>query len=287
MVYAIINRVLSPRECLANSLFFLTLAVAVNCSLPFLLDALAFVHLLDDGVHGDEKDDVDDRVEQANGAGEAIVTVNETFLVHVGGDDLRGAHIQVGLEGIGFLKADAHDVAYGHDKLDEHRVLDSGPLHRLDLLDDIGSVQDGRLLQIFAGVGQGRSVDDGGPAGALPDAAGDVDGAERLGHGHEVIGRTQEMIDHACGGEKDAHDTAQHDDRDEVGHIQHQLYLLLSALADDAVEQEGQQDGGRKTPQEAKYTQLQGVGEVLQEVRGRQEAFKVGPPCKSMKRSTS
>ena len=116
------------------------------------LNTLAFVHLLDNGIHGNQQDDVDDGVEQADGGGKAVVAVQEALLVHVGGDDLGSAHVQVGLQGVGLFKADAHDVADCHDELDEHGILDRRPLNRLDLLDQVRAVDDRRFLQILAGV---------------------------------------------------------------------------------------------------------------------------------------
>ena len=116
------------------------------------LNTLAFVHLLDNGIHGDQQDDVDDGVEEADGGGKAVVAVQKALLVNVGGDDLGSAHVQVGLQRVGLFKADAHDVAHRHDELNEHGVLDRRPLNRLDLLDQVRAVDDGCLLQILAGI---------------------------------------------------------------------------------------------------------------------------------------
>ena len=84
-----------------------------------------------------------------------------------------------------------------------------------------------RLAQISADVVERRGVHDGGPARALPDAAGDVDRAEPFRHDHEVDRRTEHHVDRAGHRQQDAHDTAQNDDGDEVGQIQHKLNLPL------------------------------------------------------------
>ena len=41
----------------------------------------------------------------------------------------RQVQVQVGLQGIGFFKTDAHDVACLQDKLNNDHILNGGPLH--------------------------------------------------------------------------------------------------------------------------------------------------------------
>ena len=98
-----------------------------------------------------------------------------------------------------------------------------------------------------------------GPACALPDAADDVDGAEGLGDGHKVDAGVQQPVQRAGDRQQDTDHTAEDDDRDEVGHIQHQLDLLFDLFALDAVEQESQDDGDGEAPQQAVDAQLQGI----------------------------
>ena len=69
--------------------------------------------------------------------------------------------------------------------------------------------------------------------------------------------------------------TAEDDDRDEVGHIQHQLDLLFDFFALDAVEQESQNDGNGEAPQQAVDAQLEGVDKVALEIRRGHEALEV------------
>ena len=87
--------------------------------------------------------------------------------------------------------------------------------------------------------------------------------------------RSREHVHHAGRREKDADDTAKDDDRNEVGHVQHQLNLLLDLGAEYAVEQERQQDRRRESPQKAEHAQFQGVHQVGHEVRRGQEALEV------------
>ena len=49
----------------------------------------------------------------------------------------------------------------------------------------------------------------------------------------------KQPIYRTCDRQQNAHDTAQHDHRNKVGHIQDKLYLLLDLIAFNAVEQEG------------------------------------------------
>ena len=179
------------------------------------------------------------------------------------------------MQGIGLFKTDAHDVACLQDELNNDHILNGGPLHCHDLLDQVCAVDHSSFLQIFAGVRKGCGVHDGCPAGTLPDAADDVDGAERFRQRHEVDAGVKQAVHRTGDTQQHPDDTAQHDDRDEVGHIQHQLHLLLDLLALDTVEQECQQDGDREAPQQTVDAQLQGVDQIALEVRRGHEAGKV------------
>ena len=77
------------------------------------------------------------------------------------------------------------------------------------------------------------------------------------------------------GGQQNTDDTAEHDDRNEVRHVEDQLNLLLGFFAENAVEQEREQDRDREAPEQAKDTELQGVHQVAHEVRRREEALEV------------
>ena len=85
----------------------------------------------------------------------------------------------------------------------------------------------------------------------------------------------QQPVQRAGDRQKDADHTAEDDDRDEVGHIQHQLDLLLDFFALDAVEQESQNDGDGEAPQQAVDAQLEGVDKVALEIRRGHEALEV------------
>ena len=109
------------------------------------------------------------------------------------------------MQGIGLFKTDAHDVACLQDELNNDHILNGGPLHCHDLLDQVCAVDHRSFLQILAGVRKGCGVHDGCPAGTLPDAADDVDGAERFRQRHEVDAGVKQAV-HRTG------DTQQHTD---------------------------------------------------------------------------
>ena len=102
--------------------------------------------------------------------------------------------LQVRLQGIGLFKTDAHDVACLQDKLNNDHILNGGPLHRHDLLDQVCAVDHRSFLQYSCGVRKGCGVHDGCPAGTLPDAADDVDGAERFRQRHEVDAGVKQAV---------------------------------------------------------------------------------------------
>lgn len=85
----------------------------------------------------------------------------------------------------------------------------------------------------------------------------------------------QQTIHRAGNAQQHTDDAAQHDDRDKVWHIQHQLHLLLDLLALNAVEQEGQQDRDREAPEQSVDAQLQGIDQITLEVRRGHEAGKI------------
>ena len=88
----------------------------------------------------------------------------------------------------------------------------------------------------------------------------------------------QQPVQRAGDRQQDADHTAEDDDRDEVGHIQHQLDLLLDLFALDAVEQESQDDGDGEAPQQAVDAQLQGIDQIPLEVRRGHKALEVLQP---------
>ena len=93
--------------------------------------------------------------------------------------------------------------------------------------------------------------------------------------GHKVDAGVQQPVQRAGDRQKNADHTAEDDDRDEVGHIQHQLDLLFDFFALDAVEQESQNDGDGEAPQQAVDAQLKGVDKVALEIRRGHEALEV------------
>ncbi len=119
------------------------------------------------------------------------------------------------MQGIGLFKTDAHDVACLQDELNHDHILNGGPLHCHDLLDQVCAVDHRRFFQIFAGVRKGCGVHDGCPAGTLPDAADDVDGAERFRQRHEVDAGVKQAVHRTGDTQQHTDDTAQHDDFDD------------------------------------------------------------------------
>ena len=132
--------------------------------------------------------------------------------------------------------------------------------------------------------GERRHIDDGVPAGRLPDARPDVEVGEVARRGERVLRNDAEHAAHhhaveaVAGVEQLEHDAHQHDHGDEVRQRRDRLGDAAVALALDAVEQQRHEDGQREAEHDAVDGQAQRVLERGAEVIALHELFKIGQP---------
>src|SRR5699024_7982357 len=227
-------------------------------------------------VRGGQQHQVDDALEQADGSRVAVVAGAKAHAVDVGGDDIGRLVGGRGIQQEDLFKdrraAQAADIQNeqggqrGHDRRD-------GDMQAL--LELVGAVQTGGLVQFGVDTRHGGQVEDGAPADALPDAADNEDRREVLRQRDEGGGlaahRFDQVVDGAVGRQQFADHTGDDNHRDEVGQVGDGLNDLLELGAADLVEQQREDQGQREADDQVLKVQQQGVAERTPEVLVRDE----------------
>src|SRR5699024_4435592 len=139
---------------------------------PFSQQAV-FAEFLGGKVGGQNKNQADDRLEQAErGRFAEVVGLEPAVHKHRNGGGEFG-HGGVG-QGQNAFKAAAHQLAELHNQHRDDGGTDAGQRDMQALLEAVGAIHFGGLIQFGVDVGDGGQVDDGAPAHGLPDADDDV-----------------------------------------------------------------------------------------------------------------
>ena len=150
----------------------------------------------------------------------------------------------------------------------------------LDLLHAGRAIDGGGLIQLRVDRCQRGNIEDGIPAGILPNIRADEQRTEPVLLDHEVnpvaAHGGDQLVDDAVGGREEQVDHArQHHGGDEVGHVDGRLGEALEPLGVQLIQHDGQQDRDREAEEQAIHVQHDGVLEHTAAVVGVEEGLKV------------
>ena len=122
------------------------------------------------------------------------------LLIDIYSNDIAGGLVEVGLEKPYLFKAHVHQSAGGHDEVQNSHGQQLGQIDIFNALEHGSAIDFSRLVEAGIHVGQGGQIDDAAPAGVLPNARSDVDGAEGGGLGEKVDAGAEDQVNKAARG---------------------------------------------------------------------------------------
>ena len=230
-----------------------------------LLENARIGNALGDRVRGDQEDEVDQGIEQADGGRIRILAVNNTDLVGVGRDDLGGRHIQRILHQVDLVETHVEHGTHVHDEQDRAGRHDRRQVDVTDQLQTAGAIDLRGLVQRGVHTGERGQVDDGVPADVLPDFGDPVDGGDGAGGAHQRFVAEEAAQDAGARGQEDVEHRDDDHHGDEVGHVGDGLYEALDFLGADLVDEQGQNDREDEAHDQRPQGDANGVGHDLAE----------------------
>ena len=215
------------------------------------------------------------RLEQADGGGKTVLHLSEADTVHIGGNHVRAALVEVVGEQEDLLESDRQNMRGVQDQQDDRRGQYPGDIHVPDALPDIRAVHGRRLVQLRTDAGQRRDIDDGVVADPLPHARPYVQMREEVGLTHELNGRRsqipQHIVDHSVQ-RQDLGQYAADDDRGkEMRDVSDRLYRFLQDPVGHLVDQDGQDDRREESGEHRVKAQADRVAQKTRQLRRAEE----------------